>query len=72
MRSVTLVIAALAGLGLAAPNARRYENYEVHEKRSVTPTWVKRGRVHRDVKLPMRIGLTQTNADNIHDLLMDV
>jgi len=45
----------------------------LHEKRSApTKQWVKRSRVHGAQTLPMRIGLTQSNLDKGHDMLMEV
>ncbi|KAK4554593.1 Tripeptidyl-peptidase sed1 [Recurvomyces mirabilis] len=44
----------------------------LHERREPSSQWTKRGRLDSDVKLPMRIGLTQSNLDQGHDLLMKV
>lgn len=45
----------------------------VHERRSRAPSrWVKRNRVHPQSKFPVRVGLTQRNLENGHELLMDV
>ena len=44
----------------------------LHEKRGQSKSWTKRNRVYGGVKLPMRIGLTQSNLDRGHDLLMEV
>lgn len=44
-----------------------------HEKRDILPSsWSKTGRVHGDVTLPVRIGLTQSNLDQGHELLSHV
>lgn len=70
MRSFSLATAvAFAALVAAAPTS---VNHVVHEKRSSTTNWAKLDRVHPTLKLPMRIGLTQSNLDKGHDLLMDV
>jgi tripeptidyl-peptidase-1 len=66
--TTALLLSAAAG-SLAAPTR---SNSVLHEKRDASSAWQKRSRVHGDVKLPMRIGLTQSNLDNGHDLLMDV
>ena len=58
--------AALAVVTLAAPS------HVLHEKRSDSHEWVKRGRVAADSVLPMRIGLTQSNLAQGHDWLMEL
>lgn len=62
------LILSFAALAVAFPTA----NHVLHERRSESLDWAKRDRVHEDVKLPMRIGLTQQNLDKIDDLLADV
>ncbi|EGP87472.1 unnamed protein product [Zymoseptoria tritici ST99CH_1A5] len=64
-------LAALASAVVAAP-VNNFQRHVLHERREVSHNWVKRDRVHSDVKLPMRIGLVQSNLDNGHDLLMQV
>lgn len=45
----------------------------LHEKRERMPReWIKTSPVHKDMTLPMRIGLTQSNLDQGHDMLMAV
>lgn len=45
----------------------------VHEKREVLhPKWVKRDAVVAGRTLPVRIGMTQSNMDQAHSMLMDV
>ena len=45
----------------------------VHERRERMPrAWVKRSKLASEIKLPMRVGLTQSNLDRGHDLLMEV
>jgi tripeptidyl-peptidase-1 len=65
-----LLFAALAVIVVAIPAP--VSRHELHEKRSVTSHWEKRSELHRDVKLPMRIGLTQRNLDKGHEYLMNV
>lgn len=48
-------------------------NYVVHERRDALPSvWVEESRLDKGALLPMRIGLTQSNLDRGHDLLMEV
>ena len=63
------LLLALASLAAAAPSAVRHV---MHEKREESSNWVKLDRVHEHEVLPVRIGLTQSNLDNIDDLLYDV
>ncbi|KAF2770431.1 subtilisin-like protein [Teratosphaeria nubilosa] len=71
MRCVlTTILAALAATTAAAPT--KGSNHVLHEKRSESRHWAKRDRVHGDVKLPMRIGLTQSNLDRGEEMLMRV
>ncbi|CAK4031335.1 alkaline serine protease [Lecanosticta acicola] len=64
--------AALAAVAVAAPT-NNVQRHVLHERRDTSSAqWTKRDRVHSDVKLPVRIGMTQTNLDKGHDLLMDV
>jgi tripeptidyl-peptidase-1 len=64
-------IVALASAAVAAP-ANGLERHVLHERRELSENWVKRDRVHSEVKLPMRIGLVQGNLHKGHDLLMEV
>lgn len=68
--STITAVAALAGTALAIPTPSW--EHVVHEKRAPSGSWAKRDRVHEDVKLPMRIGLTQSNLDKGDDYLMKV
>jgi tripeptidyl-peptidase I len=64
------VVAAIAALSNAAPAAIKHM---MHEKRqSPSSDWVKVARIESTAILPMRIGLTQSNLDKGHDLLMEV
>lgn len=66
-------LAALASVVVAAPtNKINFQRHVLHERRETSENWVKRDRVHSDVKLPMRIGLVQSNLNNGHELLMQV
>lgn len=61
---------AMAAQALAAPSGLHYTLYE---RREVLPaSWSEGVRLDRSVKLPMRIGLSQSNLDRGHDILMDV
>lgn len=63
-------LVAIAASAAAAPTS---SPHVLHEKREVPPqNWVKRDLVGRNVKLPMRIGMTQSNLHIGEDLLMEV
>lgn len=71
MKSSLLLLGALATRVLAAPATPH--DYIVHERRDALPTsWSEERRLDRSATLPMRIGLTQSNLDRGHDLLMEV
>ena len=58
----------VTGLALPASTASR-----LHEKReALSDSVVRRDRVHKDVIIPMRIGLAQSNLDKGYDHVMDV
>ncbi len=74
-------LVAAFGLGLAIEviaspilNSKRDvpSTHVLHERHTehMAQHWVKRSKVPRDVKLPMRIGLSQSNLDFGHDRLM--
>ncbi|GIK05611.1 tripeptidyl-peptidase sed1 [Aspergillus viridinutans] len=66
---VLLGAAAAAGV-LASPTPN---DYVVHERRAVLPrSWTEEKRLDKATTLPMRIGLTQSNLDRGHELLMQV
>ncbi|KAJ9220584.1 hypothetical protein DTO271D3_4637 [Paecilomyces variotii] len=70
MRASALLLGALAAAAVAIPAPH---NYVLHERRDVLPTsWSEGERIYRKTSLPMRIGLTQSNLDRGHDLLMEV
>jgi tripeptidyl-peptidase-1 len=64
------IVAAIAALSSAAPASIKHA---LHEKRQTPASdWVKVARIESSAILPMRIGLTQSNLDKGHDLLMEV
>jgi tripeptidyl-peptidase-1 len=67
-RGVCLFALAVIAAAVPAPLSL----HELHEKRTVTSNWERKHRLHGQVKLPMRIGLTQRNLDKGHEYLMNV
>ena len=68
-----LMTVAAAALFLLCGGTPTQSSHAIHEKREVThPRWMKRDRIHPSVKLPMRIGLSQSNLDRGMEYLMDV
>ena len=68
---LAIAAAALAGIATAAPTS----SHVLHEKREAPlRKWVKRSRMVDDgsTKLPMRIGMIQSNLEKGDDLLMEV
>ncbi|KAK4495689.1 hypothetical protein PRZ48_012957 [Zasmidium cellare] len=66
-----LAVASLSLLAQAAPTENT--RHVLHEKRSTTPRrWQRGERVHPDAILPVKIGLTQKNLEDGHELLMQV
>ncbi len=64
------MLGALAAQAAAVPHSA---NLVVHERRdAVSKDWIQRDRLDTTVELPVRIGLTQSNLDKGHDLLMEV
>jgi tripeptidyl-peptidase-1 len=59
----------LAAVSYAVPTP---STHVLHEKREISELWVKGVRLNGEVKLPMRIGLTQSNLGQGHDMLMRV
>ncbi|KAJ5666609.1 hypothetical protein N7462_011018 [Penicillium macrosclerotiorum] len=48
-------------------------NYEVHERRDYIPNyWAEGKRLDGSTTLPVRVGLTQSNLNHGHDLLMEI
>ncbi|KAJ5569507.1 uncharacterized protein N7459_008937 [Penicillium hispanicum] len=63
--SLLLLSAAVGAIAVPA------HHYEVHERREYMPTsWVEGKRLDGATTLPVRIGLTQSNLDQGHELLM--
>jgi tripeptidyl-peptidase-1 len=55
-------VAVLAATAVSLSTSNRHV---LHEKRDAAPKqWMKRSVVSKNTKLPMRIGLTQSNIDN--------
>jgi hypothetical protein len=70
MKSSMLLLlgAAAAVMGLPAPH-----DYVVHERRDYIPgSWVQSKKLDGSTVLPVRIGLSQSNLDRGHDLLMEM
>ncbi|KUJ16192.1 subtilisin-like protein [Mollisia scopiformis] len=64
------VFSFLAAQVAAVPFSTRHV---VHERREAVPeAWIKRDRIDGAAILPIRIGMTQSNLDKGHDLLMEV
>ena len=71
MRLINAILGgALAGSVAALPTST---NHAIHEKRS-SSSWlpVEGTKPNGRILLPVRIGLTQSNLDQGHDLLMEV
>jgi hypothetical protein len=69
MRSFLLILAGVANV-LGFPVAPRHV---VHERRDVLPEyWIEESRLDKQERLPVRIGLAQSNLDHGHDLLMEM
>ncbi|KAL2854044.1 peptidase S8/S53 domain-containing protein [Aspergillus pseudodeflectus] len=69
MRSFLLILAGVANV-LGFPVASRHV---VHERRDVLPEyWIEGSRLDKQERLPVRIGLAQSNLDHGHDLLMEI
>ena len=63
---VSFIVCGL-GCALASPD------YAIHERRDIlNRDWVKHSQIERDVILPVRIGLTQSNLENGYIYLLDV
>lgn len=67
--SPVLLLGAFAAQAWALPAS----DYVLHERRDVLPaTWTEGKRLDGRTTLPVRIGLTQSNLDRGHELLMAV
>ncbi|MCJ1404465.1 hypothetical protein MMC11_007690 [Xylographa trunciseda] len=69
--SLITLAGALAATAIALPTS---VSHVIHEKRSSLSSWVPRTDVKPkgSIRLPVRIGLTQSNLDLGHDILMDI
>ena len=71
MRFSTLALLGAFVVGAVAAPAP--VGHVLHERRKNVPkAWTKRSKLTPEAKLPMRVGLTQSNLDKGHDLLMEV
>jgi len=58
---------------ISAPSSTVRSHHVVHEKRAVEPIdWTISHRPERNKRIPLRIGLTQNNLENLEDMLMAV
>lgn len=63
-------LAVLVGSVVTSPVP---DTHVLHEKRDVgAEKWLKRRRLDADHRLPMRVGLKQSNLEKGHDWLMDL
>ena len=70
MHALYSILPLLIDVVIASPVA---QSKVLHERREYIPQgWTKGGRVPSHAILPVRIGLTQSNLDKGHDLLMEV
>jgi tripeptidyl-peptidase-1 len=66
-----LAVAICTALTSASPAI--LSHHVLHERRAQSPKhWEKISRLSPDIVLPMRVGLTQSNLDQGHEMLMDV
>ncbi len=73
MREMRSLLIAAVSFGFCTAAAAVPATHAVHERREVESSrWVKRGRVPSVRKLPVRIGLAQSNLENAHEYLMQV
>lgn len=63
-------LCALVISAVAVPTAHEYQ---IHEHRDfLSSVWIEHQRLDGNTHLPVRIGLTQSNLDQGHDLLMEL
>jgi tripeptidyl-peptidase-1 len=70
MRFTLVTVATLVAAGALA--VATPDNHVIHEAREPVQGWRKASKLEKDVPLPVRIGLTQSNLHRAHELLMDV
>ena len=67
------VLVCLTALLAVAHTVPVPDTHALHEHReTLHPRWTKRDRIEGHKLLPMRIGLAQSNLDDVHSHLMDV
>ena len=67
--SLCATLALVANIVVAAPSS----SYNLHERRDSVPVeWQHKYKADPKAQVPVRIGLTQSNLDRGHDLLMEV
>jgi tripeptidyl-peptidase I len=70
LKSLFVCLTGLLAVASAIPVP---DTHAVHEeRRTLHPRWTKKDRIESHKLLPMRIGLAQTNLDNVYEHLMDV
>lgn len=70
---LTAIIAAVAASASFVSATPVNAAHEVHEKRSVIPNgWTRQRKVTGDTRLPMKIGLAQSNLDKGYEYLLDI
>ena len=71
MRVSLVILGAFVAGVVALPTSTRYV---VHEKRSNADSWneISHTKPDKRITLPVRIGITQSNLDQGHDILMDI
>jgi tripeptidyl-peptidase-1 len=70
MKSSMLLLLGAATAVIARPAPHEYV---VHERRDYIPnSWIQSKKLDGSTTLPVRIGLTQSNLDRGHDLLMEM
>jgi tripeptidyl-peptidase-1 len=70
MKSSILLLLGAAAAVIARPAPHEYV---VHERRDYIPSsWIQSKKLDGSTTLPVRIGLTQSNLDRGHDLLMEM
>ncbi|KAJ0161726.1 Aorsin, partial [Colletotrichum tanaceti] len=73
LSAVAALLTALAAVAFANPVTRSYQHV-VHEERHPARggEWVKKHRLHTLARLPVRIGLTQSNLNRANEFMNDV
>jgi hypothetical protein len=67
-----LILASYIGTNVyGSPLAANYVEHE-HQTLHISHLWEIQSKAHKDMIVPIRIGLTQSNLDKGHNLLMEV